>query len=198
MDDGAFPANSPDRQSSVYQLLEDEQINNIHTVADATFDVLDKNGDGAVSYEELAQHLLLARYTEEAISKIFTLVDVSPKDDTVSREELRMAFIRYPPLRNAPAMGSLSKSQRAAVHDEADETFRAIDADGNGTLSLEELQQHFAELEGPSYSAAAVSRIFDTLDVNSNGEISASEFRGGYVRYRAMRLLLGGRKQGAE
>merc|ERR1711990_117879 len=101
-------------------------------------------------------------YTEEAISKIFTLVDVSPKDDTVSREELREAFVRYPPLRNAPAMGSLSKSERNPLHAEADAMFTALDLDGNGLLSLEELQQHFSFAEGPSYSANAVANIFST------------------------------------
>jgi Ca2+-binding EF-hand superfamily protein len=228
MDDGSYPATSPppERQpSAVYQLLDDEQIASIHVVADTLFDVLDRNGDNAISEEELAAHLLLARYEEAAVEELFGMMDVNPKDGAISRAELREAFVRYPPLRSAPAMGSLSKSERAAVHEEADATFATIDTDRSGTLSLAELQAHFACTEGPAYSASArarrrslpstrslalalylalglpwslsltqaVANIFDTLDANQNGEISPSEFRGAYVRYRAMRLLLGSR-----
>ena len=205
MGDGAFAANQDSGlltddeaddlgmrrpATSVYQLLSDEQIANIHAVADALFNVLDRNGDEAIEKEELACHLLLARYTEEQVEALFDLLDVN-NDGSVSRVELREAFVRYPPLRSAPGIGSLSKSQRCAVHAEADATFEALDLDGNGSLSLEELQAHFASREGPTFSAVAVENIFRTLDANGDGQISTSEFRGGYVRYRAMRLALG-------
>ena len=48
------------RPPAVYQLLSTEQIDNIHTVADALFDVLDRNGDEQISIDELGVHLLLA------------------------------------------------------------------------------------------------------------------------------------------
>ena len=48
------------RRASVYQTLSDEQIDNIHKVADAAFNVIDRNGDESVTKEELAAHLLLA------------------------------------------------------------------------------------------------------------------------------------------
>lgn len=37
----------------------------------------------------------------------------------------------------------------------------------------------------------AVQKIFRTLDADADGRVTPSEFRGGYVRYRAMRLALG-------
>eukprot|EP00966_Prymnesium_polylepis_P164712 3807811-Prymnesium_polylepis.1 len=70
--------------------LTDEQIESIHDVADTLFNVLDRNGDEAISKEELAAHLLLARYSEEAIQAIFDLLDVN-QDGQVSRNELRQA-----------------------------------------------------------------------------------------------------------
>jgi len=183
--------------------LTDEQIESIHDVADTLFNVLDRNGDEAISKEELAAHLLLARYSEEAIQAIFDLLDVN-QDGQVSRNELRQAFVRHPSLRGAPAMGSLPKSKRASVHEEADATFTALDQDGNGLLSLQELQEYLGGREGPSYSADAVAKIFHRLGrgrwrrlgaLGDGGadefrEVTRSEFRGAYVRYRAMRIAL--------
>ena len=68
----------------------------------------------------MAAHLLLAHYTEEAIEQMFDLLDVD-SDGELSQVELREAFIRYPPLRNAPAMGLLSKQKRNELRVEADE-----------------------------------------------------------------------------
>lgn len=194
MSDGA-----PDRRPPVELLalnvnsLSEEQVANIHEVADMLFNVVDRNGDEVISKEELGAHLLLAQYTEEAIEALFKLMDVN-SDGEVSRAELRDAYVKHPSLRGAPAMGSLAKSKRAAVFDEADETFTMLDLDGNERLSLEELQQHFAGREGPTYSAEAVAKIFKTLGGGGDGsaeEVTRSEFRGAYVRYRAMRLAIG-------
>lgn len=176
-------------RTSVYQTLSDSQITNIHDAADALFNVLDRNGDNSISEQELASHLLLARYTEEAILTLFQTLDVD-SDGSVSRVELREAFVRHPPLRNAPAMGTLEKSKRAAVHVEADKIFAAINLTQDGLLSLQELEEYLAVTDGEEYVPAAVSKIFKTLDGNSDGSITPSEFRGGYVRYRAVRLAL--------
>ena len=153
---------------------------------------MDRNGNEIVSKEELAAHLLLARYTEDSIEALFDLIDVNG-DGKLTRDELRDAFVRHPSLRSAPAMGTLSKQKRSAVFEEADETFTAIDINQNGTLSIDELKAYFAGREGPSYSEAAVAQIFVTLTTNGSihEEITRSEFRGSFVRYRAMRLALG-------
>ena len=166
-------------------------------MADTLFNILDRNGDEEINQEELGCHLLLARFSEEQISGLFDLLDVN-KDGSVSRVELREAFVRYPVLRGAPAIGALPKSQRVAVFAEADAIFSNLDRDGNDRLSLDELETHFAGVEGPAYSAAAIQKIFSALDANGDGEITRSEFRGGFVRYRAMRLALAPRKKGQD
>mmetsp|Transcript_71894 Transcript_71894/g.142521 ORF Transcript_71894/g.142521 Transcript_71894/m.142521 type:complete len:81 (+) Transcript_71894:96-338(+) len=66
-----------------------------------------------------------------------------------------------------------------------------LDLDLDGLLSLDEVFSHLAGLEGPTYSAKAVHRVFDILDTNQDGKITPSKFREGYVRYRALRLALG-------
>ena len=106
--------------------LSEEERKKIHEVSDTLFNVVDRNGDEAIEKEELASHLLLARYSEDAVEALFDLIDLN-SDGTVSREELRDAFVKHPSLRGSPAMGVLSKSKRAAVHEEADDTFTALD-----------------------------------------------------------------------
>ena len=179
------------RRPAAYDLYSEEEIEKIHEKADAIFAVLDRNGDGEISEDELRSHLLTAGYAEEAVVELYEMLDTNPRDGAVSQSELREGFVRYPPLLEAPGLGELDESEWAAVYDEADATFAALDLDGNGSLSLAELQEHFAGVEGPSYSSVAVGRIFAKLDADSDGEISLAEFRGGYARYRAMRLALG-------
>mmetsp|Transcript_4944 Transcript_4944/g.11280 ORF Transcript_4944/g.11280 Transcript_4944/m.11280 type:complete len:93 (+) Transcript_4944:350-628(+) len=87
-------------------------------------------------------------------------------------------------------MGTLEKSKRAAVHVEADAIFDQIDLDRDGLLSLQELQEYLAAKDREGYTPAAVSKIFATLDANGDGCLTPSEFRGGYVRYRAVRIAL--------
>jgi Ca2+-binding EF-hand superfamily protein len=56
-----------------------------------------------------------------------------------------------------------------------DTQFRAIDADGNGQLSVAEIEQS----EKKRLMAEAQARndaLFDRLDTNNNGQISATEF----------------------
>ena len=61
--------------------------------------------------------------------------------DADRRAEVREAFVRYPPLREAPAMGDLSQSKQAAVHAEADATFEALDLNEQTMILLEECVQ---------------------------------------------------------
>ena len=67
-------ARSP--RTSVYQTLSDEQIDNIHKVADAAFNVIDRNGDESVTKEELAAHLLLALPLQVGVVEGLALVHV--------------------------------------------------------------------------------------------------------------------------
>ena len=68
--------------------LKKEQSEAAQNLADMLFDVLDRNGDGEVSKEELAAHMLLARYEEDSVDALFDLIDADG-NGMMSRNELR-------------------------------------------------------------------------------------------------------------
>jgi len=55
-----------------------------------------------------------------------------------------------------------------------EEKFDLIDADGNGSISLEELRTFLASWK---VQKGVIERVFWTLDTNRDGRISKTEFR---------------------
>merc|ERR1719149_333003 len=111
----------------------------IEADADAVFSVIDENGDGGISRVELMQHLTKAGYKTEAVNMLFDKLDTN-KDDELSREELRAGFLQYTPLRSAPGLGAYNMDFITEIHADADALFNAIDVDGNGSISKDELR----------------------------------------------------------
>jgi len=68
--------------------------------------------------------------------------------------------------------------------------FNRIDENGDGIISFDELSDH---LRGQGFSEGATEHVFDLLDVNRDGEISAAELRLGFDRFDdpAIRLAIG-------
>lgn len=75
-----------------------------------------------------------------------------------------------------PAKAAADQSLvRATFAAQMDAQFRNMDADGNGQLSVAEIElfeRQKAKAEAEQRNAA----LFDQLDVNNNGQISATEF----------------------
>ena len=74
------------------------------------------------------------------------------------------------------------------VRADADAIFDKIDADGDGTISNDELRTHFRER---GYTDIAIDKIFATLDVDLDGEISRDELCEAFVKYSALRFASG-------
>ena len=98
----------------------------------------------------------------------------------ISCEELRESFVKYddPALRAALGLGET----------EADEIFNAIDANGDGEISREELSSY---LSAQGHSIETVENVFAAFDDNDDGAISREELHEGYTTYSALRGILG-------
>lgn len=156
--------------------------------ADAVFSVVDIDGDGSITQSELQEHLSKAGYNDAAINVIFDKLDIDA-DGIITRTELRAGFLKYTPLREAPGLGSYNAEFINEIHADADALFNAIDTDGNGSISKEELRNHLKQFS--QYTFKAISSIFKMLDANKDGNLERTELREAFVKYSALRLAIG-------
>lgn len=75
-------------------------IKSVHAEADRMFDIVDENGDGEISSEELLTHLKSLGYSEIASEAVMRSLD-SNTDGKLSRSELQTGFEKYSALRQA-------------------------------------------------------------------------------------------------
>ena len=161
----------------------DHAAQRIATQADAWFDSIDENGDGIVSYDELAAHLQSQGFRDGAIEHIFDLLDVN-RDGDISKAELQQSLVKYddPAIRLALGLGAT----------EADDLFDAIDDNGDGEITMAELAAYLElNATGGSDEAACAKTIFRALDANGDGSVSREELRQGYDEDMQFRKVLG-------
>ncbi|RON53673.1 EF-hand domain-containing protein [Pseudomonas frederiksbergensis] len=126
------------------------------------FTKLDSNGDGSVSQDELktAQSDKPDNRLLADLSKNFTDLD-SDDSGSLSSEEMAAMAPPAPPQDQAPNT------------DLADALLGALDADGDGNLSSDELS-HGLTAAG---SSADSKEIFSALDKNQDGSVSSDELK---------------------
>jgi len=166
----------------------EEVRGDVEADADAVFAIIDANGDGEISREELINHLTSAGYTEAAVNLIFDKLDTN-QDASLSQEELRKGFLEYTPLREAPGLGSYNDKFVKEIHHDADALFASIDEDASGSITPLELRNHMEDKT--EYSPRAIGNIFKMLDINQDGEIERDELRDAFVKYSALRQAIG-------
>jgi len=165
-----------------------DEVSQVHADADAVFSVIDSDGNGAISKEELIAHLVNAGYKADAVAKIFEKLDLD-KNGELSREELREGFIHYTPLRKAPGFGAYNDQFQEEIHKDADELFAVLDFDGDGEVTDQELRVHLRT--ATNFTDAAITNIFNMLDIDADGGITREELRSAFVRSSALRLAIG-------
>lgn len=166
----------------------EEDAASIQAQADAVFNLIDVDGNGGVSFDELRDHLVTSGYAAAAVEKIFNKLDADA-DGELSKEELRDGFVKFAALRSAPGLGSYNAAFVEEIYADADTLFDTVDANDDGGISDRELRVHMRTYT--SYSDSAISAIFANLDANEDGEVSRDELREAFVKSAALRQALG-------
>jgi len=166
----------------------------IHADADAAFKMLDTDLDGSIDDADLKKFLYRRGYSDELVDKVFAGIDVD-SDGTLSADELRGAFVKFPTLVKAfaveprsvwPAMDDgMSESDIFAL---ADKVFALVDTDGNGDISVDELK---STLLSNGWEEQLVTKVFNGVDFDNSGEINNLELRGAFVKYPSLRSAMG-------
>lgn len=167
----------------------DKETLAIYRDADIIFSLIDIDGNGFVSREEISDHLLVAGYTEKVINQIFAKMDVN-KDNQISKDEFRSGMVLIKALQTAPGFGSYNAQFVKEIYEDADQVFQSADADGNGEIDESELKNHLRRTL-PKYSAEAINNIFRILDRDGDKTISQKELRDAFVRSSALRQAIG-------
>merc|ERR1719336_898739 len=133
----------------------------------AAFKRFDRNGDGALSKEELSAAMKSSgdSYSDVEVNAIFSLGDVDG-DGEITLEE----FITLMSPSSSAIIQRLRKSFKNLNDVKA--AFKKIDSNNDGLLSKEEMMQS----SGSKYDREEVDSIFALGDVNGDGEIDMGEF----------------------
>jgi len=167
----------------------DEQEIAVYKDADIIFSLIDVDGNGAASMEEVANHLSKAGYTEKVIKQIFNKMDTN-NDNEISREEFRSGMVEIEALQSAPGFGNYNAEFLDEIYEDADQVFQSADIDGDGEIEESELKNHLRRML-PQYTEEAVNNIFRLLDRNGDKRISREELRDAFVRCSALRQAIG-------
>ena len=129
------------------------------------FKMIDANGDGAISRNELRSGMRLG---DEQLDVIFAIGDID-QDGEISMSE----FIRLMSPSASSGMNSLRNSFRNIS--EVIAAFKKFDANNDGALSQQELLNGINSI-GLQLSQQECSGIFGMADINQDGEINYIEF----------------------
>merc|ERR1719385_537875 len=128
--------------------------------AQQLFRILDKNGDGLISQEEMRN--CGSRFNTVEIEAIFAIGDVN-NDGEIDLNE----FVGVMCPSASTVVGRLSKSY--STLEEVKQGFKKLDKDGDGRITKVEMAQ-------AGFNDQEVNAIFSLGDSNNDGEIDLEEF----------------------
>ena len=134
------------------------------------FLVIDKDGDGRINREELLE--VLEGQTEENVDFMMKLMDVDCNGTVEFHEFLEiMAFLAY---------------NKGLNRSTAKQMFRALDKDGDGFLSADEIKRFYeiiSDMDDDVPSAEEIAGLIRSLDSNGDGKIDLEEFITGIDKF---------------
>jgi len=139
------------------------QLTKQHTIEE-TFSVIDKDGDGKITVEELAQLFNTLHYevSIEEASEIINNLDTN-SDGMLDIDEW------------TSIMRSTISDKPDVYHKQLKAAFNRIDTDEDGTISKTELAYVMQTL-GENLTAEDMEALMVDIDLNSNGKIDFDEF----------------------
>ncbi|MBP0013997.1 MAG: EF-hand domain-containing protein [Roseofilum sp. SBFL] len=148
---------------------------------------MDTNQNGFLSrseYEEIANRLIQNqsdRSKDEEILAVFrSLFDNFVAGGNPVDPQTQIGYEEF--LTNAAKAVSLMQSSREAGRRKNEVFFDFVDTDGSGEISREEYRRYLAVYSGGENTDTA-DRAFDSIDVDSNGFITRTEFIEGHMHY---------------
>ena len=158
------------------------------------FNELDSDGSGSISYMEILtklQDILGANISNDAFVELFENSD-EDKDGEISLDEF-VVLVDDEQAREDDSVAEeiddyqegdvISKNliKHLVVYFDENEidvsrAFTELDADGNGTLTIQEIQDAVSGMLGKEVSEEAFGEIFDQLDEDGDGNVDLIEF----------------------
>lgn len=136
----------------VSQRMHSEQFSKLREV----FELIDKNGDGSLSYEEL-QMAVIEHKLDLDVDKIIEECDIN-KSGSIDYTEFLMASVEH---------------SKAYNKQKIKEVFDELDINKDGKISVDELK---TLIGGDRERKHLVDRIIEETDVDGDGEIDLDEF----------------------
>eukprot|EP00928_Gymnodinium_smaydae_P021993 TRINITY_DN18614_c4_g1_i1.p1 TRINITY_DN18614_c4_g1~~TRINITY_DN18614_c4_g1_i1.p1 ORF type:complete len:200 (-),score=62.06 TRINITY_DN18614_c4_g1_i1:371-886(-) len=139
------------------------------------FAIVDLDASRQISREEFAKAMETVGIHPELAEKIFNKFDPDNSGELDSQE-----FFTYAAKGAGDIKDLMNKALDAAEDLEAGiektkEIFRSWDADGNGTISKQELERVLIMLN-PSFKKTDINKMFKSADKNKDGVIDYEEF----------------------
>jgi len=151
---------------------------------DQIFEILDKNGDGSLDFSEFLNYFKeqFAPLRKEGSAKSKTADVEKEVEERKRKHEEEEAVEQDLALAAAQSLvGGTKLDQEKFAHSgrlfeqKLREVFRSFDTNGNNVITKVELEQALRKL-GKAPNKKKVDAIFDTLDIDGNGQIDFDEF----------------------
>jgi len=127
-----------------------------------TFEVIDKDGDGVITSEELYEVLKQVDkdISRQEVKEVIIAVDVNG-DDVLTLDEFLSARINRKVMQKEERLRKL---------------FKCLDLDDSGLLSVDEVCAALESARGKKVMKMEVEKLIKEADVNHDGEIDYEEF----------------------
>ncbi|KAG6883952.1 hypothetical protein C0993_002548, partial [Termitomyces sp. T159_Od127] len=127
------------------------------------FATFDADNDGTITQDELkvVMHRLGQTTTEDELREMIRKVNTNKNGRIDFDEFLRLMSNRF---------------QNLSEGDEMEAAFHVFDRDGNGSISIEELELVLQSLD-PNLTEQEIKKMMEEADLNGDGVISMDEFK---------------------